>query len=137
MKKFLTVALMSTIVLFVGCASEKTEEKDSFVVKATYLQKEEAERARENMSEGLIVEGAFWLDKKENIPDFLEAIETRDDEFFLQQFRENKIYRVNADTRINCSKDTSHNGKIVKIKFLRGQYKNKEGYTYKKFVAIK
>ena len=30
-----------------------------------------------------------------------------------------------------------NNGRIVRIKFLRGKYKNREGYTYRKFVAIR
>ncbi len=48
-----------------------------------------------------------------------------------------KVYRVDTDTRINCSKDALNNGRIVRIKFLRGKYKNREGYTYRKFVAIR
>ena len=105
------------------------------VVKASYQQKEDEERRRKNMSEGLIFGENFWVDKEENIHDFLDAIETRDNEFFEQQIHDGKIYYVEKDTRINISNDTLNNGKIVKIQFLRGKYKNKEGYTYTQCVV--
>lgn len=134
--KLLTVALLLVAVILVGCGGEKSKsEEDSFVVKASYQKKEDEERQRKNMSEGLILGETFWVDKDENIRDFLEALETRDDEFFVQQIHDGKIYYVEKDTRINISNDTLNNGKIVKIQFLRGKYKNKEGYTYIKFVV--
>lgn len=140
MGKFLTVVLSIITVILVGCSDKENtarEASEPFVVKASYLKGEEAERQQMNMSEGLIVRGAFWVEEKENIHDFLDAIETYDEEFFKQQFREGKTFYIDTDTRINCSNDTLNDGKIVKIKFLKGRYKNKLGYTYIKFVAIK
>lgn len=136
MRKFLSIAFILVAMIIVGCGGEQSKsEKNSFVVKASYQQKEDEERQRKNMSEGLIFGETFWVDKKENIRDFIEAIETRDNEFFEQQIRDGKIYYVEKDTRINISNDTLNNGKIVKIQFLRGKYKNKEGYTYIKCVV--
>jgi len=135
-RKFLSIAFILVAMIIVGCGGEQSKsEKNSFVVKASYQQKEDEERQRKNMSEGLIFGETFWVDKKENIRDFIEAIETRDNEFFEQQIRDGKIYYVEKDTRINISNDTLNNGKIVKIQFLRGKYKNKEGYTYIKCVV--
>lgn len=140
MKKFLTVVLSIVAVILVGCSGKENtarEASEPFVVKAAYLKEEDEERQQMNMSEGLIVRGAFWVDKKENIHDFLDAIETSDVEFIKQQIREGKTFYVDTDTRINCSNDTLNDGKVVRIKFLRGKYKNKLGYTYVKFIAIK
>ena len=74
------------------------------------------------------------MEKEENVIDFLDAWETHDNDFFVQQVYEGKIFHVDKVTRIYYSNDRFNKGKIVKIKFLQGRYKNKTGYTLVDFV---
>lgn len=136
MKKFLAVLLGFIALIIFGCGNEeiKTEEKESFVEKATYLKEEERELKRMNMTEGIIMKNGFFVEEKENIADFLDAWESQDDDFLAQQVIDGKVFHIDKDTRVYYSNDKFNNGKIVKIKFLQGRYKNKLGYTIVKFI---
>ena len=80
-----------------------------------------------------IKENAFWVENKEYIADFVDVFENTDEEFFTQQLIEGKIKFVNKETKISVISELN-NGKIIEIKFLKGQYKNKVGYTLHRFI---
>lgn len=135
MRKFLSVMCIFMIMISIGCGEEQSrKEEDSFVEKATYLKEREAELKRLNMSEGIIIKNGFWVEKEENISEYLDAWESQDDEFFAELVKEGKIYHVDKETRIYFSNEKLNNGKIVQIRFLQGKYKNKTGYIMIKFI---
>lgn len=136
MKNLFVVTLIFVVMILVGCGDESKSSSadDSFVVRATYLKEEDEELKRMNVSAGTIMKNAFWVEKEENIHDFLDAILTKDTDFFEQQIREGKILHVDKDTKIHFSNDKLNNGTVIKIKFLQGRYKNKSGYTIAKFI---
>ena len=136
MKKSLMFILIIMALSLCACGNEssKSDEKDSFVVRATYLKEEDDELKRKNVSAGTLAKNTFWVEKKENIHDFLDAIKTGDQDFFEQQIREGKIYHVDKDTKIHYSNDRLNDGAILQITFLQGRYKNKKGYTLSNFI---
>lgn len=107
--KFLSVMLVFLLVIMVGCGKKYSEE--------TYLN-----------------EDAAWVEKKEYVTDFLDAIETMDGEFLYQQILEGKVQHVDKETLVAVT-DELERGKIVEIKFLQGRYKNKIGYTFPEFIT--
>lgn len=90
-------------------------------------------RGNNYSDEVYIKEKAFWVENKESIADFIDVFENADEEFFTQQLIEGKIKFVNKETKISVISELN-NGKIIEIKFLKGQYKNKVGYTLNRFV---
>ena len=108
MKKIFLLALMFMMIVCCGCGSKYSDET-------------------------LIVEFAFWSEDKENIPDLLDAINTRDTEFLAQQVIDGKIKHAEKETKVAVVSEFN-NGEIVEIKFLQGRYKNKVGYTLSEFI---
>lgn len=109
MKKFLLVALLVTAIFICGCGSKYSDE--------TYLD--------------LV---AFWAETKANAHDYLDAFETADDDFFLQQLYDGRIKPAPEKLTKIAVTGEYDGGKIVEIKFLEGRYKNKVGYTLARFV---
>lgn len=104
MKKILSPLLMIVALILVGCGGSNYSD------------------------ETLIVGYGYWSEKKENIPDLQDAINTSDVEYLVQQVIEGKVIRADKDTKIAVTGEYD-GGKIVEIKFLQGRYKNKVGYT--------
>ena len=80
-----------------------------------------------------IKENAFWVENKKDIADFIDVFENADEEFFTQQLIEGKIKFVDKETKISVLNELN-DGKIIEIKFLKGKYKNKSGYTLSRFI---
>lgn len=108
MKKFFLLALVFMMIVCCGCGSKYSDETR-------------------------IVEFAFWSEDKENIPDLLDAINTRDTEFLAQQVIDGKIKHAEKETKVAVVSEFN-NGEIVEIKFLQGRYKNKVGYTLAEYI---
>ena len=112
MKKILSVALMLLVICVCGCGSKYSDE--------TYLDPV-----------------AGWTETKDYARDYLEAYETGDDDFLMQQYYDERIKPAppfyDKLTKIAVM-DEYDNGKIVEIKFLEGRYKNKVGYTLASFI---
>lgn len=108
MKRFVVAVLILAMMIVSGCGSKYSDET-------------------------LIVEFAFWSEDKENIPDLLDAINTRDTEFLAQQVIDGKIKHADKETKVAVMSEFN-NGEIVEIKFLQGRYKNKVGYTLSEFI---
>lgn len=108
MKKIFLLALMFVILILVGCGNKYSDET-------------------------LILKKAGWVENEENARDFLDALETNDDDFLTQQIIDGKIKIVDKETKIAVLGDTD-NGKIVNIKFSEGRYKNNVGYTLAEYI---
>lgn len=109
MKRFLAIALMMCVLVMVGCGNSNYSDE-------TFLKP-----------------NASWVENKEYISDFLDAAETLDEDFFVQQLLEGKIKYVDKETQVAVINELEK-GKILEIKFLQGRYKNKTGYTLAKFI---
>ena len=109
MKKFLAVALILLVMCVAGCGSKYSDE--------TYLDPV-----------------ADWTETKDYVRDYLDALETDDDDFLMQQFYDGRIKAAPEKLTKIAVMDEYDSGKIVEIKFLEGRYKNKVGYTLAEFI---
>lgn len=108
MKKIFLLALMFLILVSCGCGSKYSDK--TFILKK-----------------------AGWVETEEYARDFLDALESGDDDFLEQQLIDKKIKLVDKETKVAVLDEVA-GGKILKIKFSEGRYKNSVGYTPAEYV---
>ena len=112
MKKILSVMLILVVIILTGCGKYSDE---------TFLK-----------------ESTFFVEKKEDIDDFIDGAgrgdnSEFDEDFLKQQLEEGRLKFSDKEVKIAVTGEL-RGGKIVEIKFMQGRYKNKIGYVFSEFI---
>lgn len=133
-KPVIALLLLTLPLLLLGCHDSTSDNENSFVVKAKYLQEEEAERKRTNTSEGIMVMNSAWGNSLSDADALEKALLNKDAEFLNQLVLEGRVHIVSSETRVIFYNTPVGNGRIKIMKFLRGKYTDKSGYTLKEYI---
>lgn len=120
MKKFLSVALIIMTILLAGCGNEKTAEQS-----ASVEVKNEQPVPEVKKIDSILVAGSFWVLNSENMPYLSDALTRSDADYLKQLILEEKIFRVDRDTKVIQSGENN-----TQISFKEGRYTNKIGYSF-------
>ena len=125
MKKFLSVALILMLLIFVGCSyspgvalDNERYEKATFTVRNVYANTERS---------------CFCVVEKADIEKMLDAAHRKDVEYLDKMLTDGRAFIVREITKVKCSNSEIRRG-IVLVNFLEGEFKGRWAYTFSKRV---
>ena len=139
MKKIQSAFWIVAIVLclIVACNME-TKPRNITPVPAEQKAEQQVEKSavKENTDDfypGVARARSLWVENARYLYDYEDGFKSGDKEFLLQMVREGKAKFVENPAGVVCSGEYKQ-GKVIKIRFFEGRYKNKSGYIFADFV---
>lgn len=123
MKKLFAIALIAATIFICGCGNQTAEQP------APNNPKVEQPAPEPERVDAVLVAGSFLTFDAENMPLLADALNRNDIEYLKQLVVEEKIFRVDKDTKILQIDEATSDGSIA-IHFKEGRYTNKDGYAF-------
>lgn len=132
-KDITLIVILFIIFLFVSDINTQTKNKNSSQSVLETVNQEPQENAQEKFEVGIVLAHSLWIEDKRYLHDYTDGFKSGDKEFLLQLVHEGKAYFVEKNTGVVFN-GIYEKGKIVKIRFFEGRYKNRSGYIWADFV---
>lgn len=123
------IVILFIVFLFVSDMNTQTNNKNSPQSVSETVNQKFHENAQEQFEAGIILAHSLWIEDKRYLYNYTDGFKSGDKEFLLQLVRGGKAYFVEKNTAVIFN-GAYEKGKIIKIRFIEGRYKNKSGYVW-------